>query len=134
MKKTKENLSPMEMVTEYHETAGLDFGVHIEGYPYDGLSKLRYNLISEEIKELMAEFNTPVEDPIGPLLKEMADVVYVLYGWCVTFGSDLDEVLRRVHQNNIDRMYQDDGTILYREDGKIMKNPNTPKVDLSDLV
>lgn len=32
------------------------------------------------------------------------------------------------------RMRQDDGNILRREDNKIIKNPNTTKVNLSDLV
>lgn len=34
----------------------------------------------------------------------------------------------------VTRMWQDDGSILRREDNKIIKNPNTPKVNLSDLV
>lgn len=34
----------------------------------------------------------------------------------------------------VERMKQDDGTILRREDGKVIKNSNTPKVFLDDLV
>lgn len=32
------------------------------------------------------------------------------------------------------RMYQDDGSLKRNDSGKIIKNPNTPKVDLKDLV
>jgi hypothetical protein len=49
-------------------------------------------------------------------------------------GWDLNEAVTRVHENNMERMTQDDGTIKRREDGKIIKNPNTPKVQLGDLV
>jgi predicted HAD superfamily Cof-like phosphohydrolase len=67
-------------------------------------------------------------------LKELADLVYVIYGYAYAKGWNLDEALKRVHENNVARMTQDDGTIKRREDGKIIKNPNTPKVKLHDLV
>ena len=67
-------------------------------------------------------------------LKELSDLVYVSYGYARDKGWDLDEAVRRVHENNIGRMYQEDGNILRRDDGKIIKNKNYPKVDLEDLV
>jgi len=57
----------------------------------------------------------------------------VIYGYALARGWDLDEAVTRVHENNMARMKQDDGTIKRREDGKIIKNPNTPKVNLKDL-
>ena len=57
-----------------------------------------------------------------------------LYGYANTRGWDLDEAVRRVHDNNMGRMYQPDGTIKRREDGKIIKNKDYPKVKLEDLV
>lgn len=123
--------SPQEMVREYHEQAGLPIDVN------ESPSKVEFRetLIDEEVKELFSCFdeeyglNLPEE-----ALKELADIVYVVYGYAVTFGWNLDEAVRRVHENNMERMYQDDGTIHRREDGKIIKNPSTPKVDLEDLV
>jgi predicted HAD superfamily Cof-like phosphohydrolase len=67
-------------------------------------------------------------------LKELADLAYVVFGYAHSRGWDLMEAFRRVHQNNMERMTQDDGTIKRREDGKILRNPNTPKVELGDLV
>ena len=67
-------------------------------------------------------------------LKELADLVYVIYGYARARGWDLDEAVRRVHKNNIDRCVWPDGSIKYRADGKALKNPNAPKIDLSDLV
>jgi NTP pyrophosphatase (non-canonical NTP hydrolase) len=67
-------------------------------------------------------------------LKELADLLYVVYGYANTRGWDLDEAVRRVHENNMGRMYQPDGSIKRREDGKILKNKDYPKVELGDLV
>lgn len=67
-------------------------------------------------------------------LKELADLVYVIFGYANAKGWDLNEAVYRVHSNNLGRMYQPDGTILRRKDGKIMKNKDYPKVKLGDLV
>jgi len=86
-------------------------------------------LIIEEFEEWSLEVDTEVED-----LKELADLVYVCYGYANARGYDLDEALRRVHANNLGRCIQPDGSILRREDGKIIKNKDYPKVELGDLV
>ena len=67
-------------------------------------------------------------------LKELADLVYVVYGYANVMGWDLDEAIRRVHDNNMGRCIQPDGSIKRREDGKILKNKGFPKVELRDLV
>jgi len=46
----------------------------------------------------------------------------------------LDEAVRRLHQNNMRRCVWPDGSIKRREDGKILRNPDAPKIDLSDLI
>ena len=60
--------------------------------------------------------------------------MYVIYGYANVRGWDLDEAVRRVHENNIGRCIQPDGSIQRREDGKILKNKDFPKVELGDLV
>ena len=67
-------------------------------------------------------------------LKELADLVYVCFGLANSKGWDLNEAIKRVHENNMGRMYQEDGTIKYNADGKVLKNLNYPKVSLDDLV
>jgi len=122
-----------EMLKEYHKTAGLATGVDIS--TADGeLLRMRWDLIDEELKELDEAMNIDTDDPMDGLLKEMADLVYVIVGWCVTFGYDFDEVFKRVHENNMGRMYQPDGTIKYRDDGKVMKNKDYPPINLKDLM
>ena len=66
-------------------------------------------------------------------LKELADLVYVIYGYAISKGYDLDTAFNRVHRNNIDRCFWPDGSIKRDERGKILKNPKHPKVQLGDL-
>ena len=86
------------------------------------------HLINEEFNEWLDENEHEAE------LKELADLVYVIFGYANAMHWNLDEAVRRVHANNMGRMYQPDGTIHRREDGKIIKNKDYPKVNLSDLV
>ena len=93
-------------------------------------------LINEEFQEwhevwICAPLN---EEGDKAELKELADLVYVIYGYANVMGWDLDEAVRRVHKNNLERCIQPDGSVKYRDDGKVMKRENPPKVDLSDLV
>lgn len=92
--------------------------------------ELYIDLIDEEYNEWVgASVSYDYEN-----LKELSDLVYVCYGYARAQGWDLDEAIRRVHQNNIGRCVQPDGTVHRRADGKILKNKDYPKVDLSDLV
>lgn len=112
--------TPTEMVKEYAKTTGQKPDPH-----------LYQTLVHEEFTEW------DLENECGYVvaeLKELADLLYVIYGYANARGWDVEEALRRVHKNNMGRMYQPDGTIKRRADGKIEKNKDYPKVDLSDLV
>ena len=93
-------------------------------------SRLYQTLICEEYLEWM---ETPWDDKIEDL-KELADLVYVVYGYANARGYNLDEAIKRVHENNLGRCIQPDGSIKRREDGKIIKNLDYPSVVLDDLV
>jgi len=58
----------------------------------------------------------------------------IIYNYADNNGWDLPEAIRRVHQNNLGRCIQPDGTIQRRVDGKIIKNKDYPPVVLGDLV
>jgi len=110
--------SPSDMVKEFMSVT--------EQAPNPTLQMI---LIGEEYMEFLDSEACTVEE-----LKELADLVYVCYGYAAAAGYDLDEALVRVHQNNVGRCIQPDGTVKRREDGKIMKNPDYPKVQLEDLI
>lgn len=67
------------------------------------------------------------------LLKELADLAYVIYGTAEAFGWDLDEAVKRVHESNMTKLGAD-GKPVYREDGKVMKGPGYKEPYLGDLV
>ena len=114
------NMTPMSMVKEFANKTGQT----PEPYLYAGL-------IAEEADEWRSEY---LRDTQESQLKELADLVYVIYGFANAKGWDLDEAVRRVHINNVGRCIQPDGSIQRRADGKIIKNPDYPKVNLTDLV
>lgn len=114
--------TPTEMVQEFAKTSGQKPDVNLYAA-----------LIEEEFKEWFQEFivyGSQKKDE----LKELTDLLYVIYGYANARGWDVEEAFYRVHKNNMGRMYQPDGTIKRRADGKVEKNKDYPKVDLSDLV
>ena len=101
------------------------------------LLKMRTKLIEEETKEVVQE--TLWEDAYGnpkinkaELTKELADLLYVTYGFAVTFGLPIDEVFERVHRSNMSKLAAD-GKPVYRDDGKVLKGPNYQPPKLDDL-
>lgn len=115
--------TPMEMVKYFAEVTG-----------QVGSPNLYLHLIQEEWNEWLEALEGSSFYGAQEELKELADLVYVIYGYANAKGWNLDEALYRVHENNLGRIQQPDGTIQRREDGKILKNPDHPKVDLEDLV
>lgn len=117
--------TPLEMVEQFANIYGQSMGHYWE----KGSDKdmLRFNLVKEEFEE--------VADAITPdnLLKELADLVYVTYGFAATFGWNLDEAVRRVHASNMSKLGED-GKPIYRSDGKVLKGPHYQAPDLTDLV
>jgi uncharacterized protein YabN with tetrapyrrole methylase and pyrophosphatase domain len=125
----------LEMVEEYRVAVGQPIGMN-DAELHDNYKSLQmaWKLIEEEYEELGEVCKTQLGVNEHETLKELSDLVYVLYGYAALRGWNLDEAVRRVHENNMGRMYQPDGTIKRREDGKILKNPEYPKVELGDLV
>ena len=117
--------SPLAMVKQFMRIMGQSLG-H-EYVKNSKLDLLRLCLLKEEVNE------ASVPENADNLLKELADVIYVTYGYAAAFGWDLDEALRRVHASNMSKL-GDDGQPIYRDDGKVQKGPNYQKPDLSDLV
>jgi len=97
---------------------------------------LRKILIREESDEAMEAFDAilrvgPTPDNLAHLTKELADILYVVYGAAVTFGLPLEEVFNRVHISNMSKLV--DGKPLKRDDGKVLKGPNYQPPKLDDL-
>ena len=88
---------------------------------------LQDKLIEEEYNELRTAYDNENE------LKEMADLVFVIYQAAALRGWDLDEALHRVFQSNMSKL-DDDGKPIRRADGKVLKGPNYEPPYLGNLV
>lgn len=117
--------TPLSMVRQFHSVMGQ--AMDKQYVQNSELDRLRLTLVSEEFDEICAS-ETP-----DNLLKELADIVYVAYGYAATFGWDLDEALRRVHASNMSKL-DDDGKPIIRDDGKVLKGDNYEEPDMTDLV
>lgn len=111
--------------------------------PSPELIGLRMKLIKEEAKEVfdaMFMWGVALETPGIPttapfkqdVAKELADILYVVFGAAETFGIDLDVVFNRVHKSNMSKLGED-GKPVYRADGKVLKGPNYQPPNLTDL-
>lgn len=126
-------------VAEFHKAFGQE-----EAEPLTvALLELRKKLIEEEVRELFDEMDGAIA-AIGAgsaiprpvmlnMLKEMADVQYVLSGMAVTFGFPMQEVFTRVHASNMSKLGVD-GKPLKREDGKVLKGPHYHPPLLDDVI
>ena len=124
-----------DAVKAFTEAMGQPVGVDIEDADNRWTPLyLRQELITEEVNEFYDELPYYTESPIdkAALTKELADILYVTYGFAVTFGLPIDEVFERVHRSNMSKL-GDDGKPVYREDGKVLKGPNYQPPDLTDL-
>jgi predicted HAD superfamily Cof-like phosphohydrolase len=119
--------TPLQMVTDFATAMGQPLKQPYPTATFDDLELLRMKLIHEEYEEVRDS------DTAAECLKELADLVYVTYGYAATYGWDLDEAVRRVHASNMSKLGPD-GKPIYREDGKVLKGPRYAPPDLSDLV
>ena len=117
--------TPLDMVQHFARTYQQSMGHQWSKGTLKDL--LRTVLIKEEYAEVLQATEAP------EMLKELADLVYVTYGFAATFGWDLDEAVRRVHASNMSKLGVD-GDVIYREDGKVLKGPNYEEPNLTDLV
>ncbi|SPP63852.1 MazG nucleotide pyrophosphohydrolase domain-containing protein [Nitrospira lenta] len=113
------------MVEEFHKK----FDSLVQDTPTaasEETKRLRIRLIQEEfdeLKESMAEGN------LAAVAKEMADLLYVVYGTAVSYGIDMGPVFREVHRSNLSKVggYK-------REDGKWVKPPTYSPADIAPLL
>lgn len=129
----------LRMMEEFHRAFGHPINQPLIWKDLNWI-KLREKLHNEECEELNEELWDRVfkfdSTNISPnLLKEGADLLYVLLGTFVSLGlgDQLIEAFKRVHESNMSKLGED-GKPIYRGDGKVMKGPNYKPPVLDDLV
>ena len=99
-------------------------------FPDDKIVKLRYDLIHEELEELLAAIK---EKNIVEVADALTDILYVTYGAGHAFGINLDKCFDEVQNSNMSKLGSD-GKPIYNESGKVMKGPDYFKPDLSKFL
>ena len=105
------------------------------------LLELRQRLLNEEMSELNAEIDNLINElktsgqttaaSRAKMLKELADLQYVLSGMVISLGLPMHEAFARVHQSNMSKLVN--GKPLKRADGKFLKGPNYQPPYLQDI-
>lgn len=117
-------------VAEFHQA----FGRPVQRQPTadidPALARLRVDLVQEEVGEFIAA--SEQGDLIG-IADALADIVYVVYGTALTYGIDLDAVLREVHRSNMSKL-DSDGKPVLRPDGKVLKSDRYFPPDIASVL
>jgi predicted HAD superfamily Cof-like phosphohydrolase len=110
----RQDLEPQWMVERFHRL----FDILVQqtpGHVDERTRALRERLIQEEFEELKEAMG---KHDLAAIAKELADLLYVVYGTAVSYGIDMGPVFREVHRSNMSKIggYK-------REDGKWVKPP-----------
>ena len=113
------------MVEEFHQK----FELRAEptpSIPDDATRRLRIRLIQEEFDEVKEALE---RQDLNGIAKELADLLYVVYGTAVSYGIDLDPVFREVHRSNLSKVggYK-------RGDGKWVKPPTYSPAQIGPIL
>jgi predicted HAD superfamily Cof-like phosphohydrolase len=88
------------MVTEFHHT----FDIVVNSTPTlpdPKTTQLRVRLIEEEFGELQEAL---AKAELPAIAKELADLLYVVYGTAASYGIDMEPVFREVHRSNMSKV------------------------------
>lgn len=129
------------LVDDFMRRAGQYSGQDKPGVPSEQARMLRIELIREELVEFAyasgydISFSRTVQDTVRPNMVEvadaLADLLYVVYGACVTWGIKIDPIFGAVHHANMDK-FREGG--YQREDGKWIKPPDWEPPDIEAIL
>ena len=142
-----------EQIKEFHDKFGLPNRAE-PNWPPKKERKFRKRLIEEESAEAFEAMKE--EKSIQHVAKELADILYVVYGAACHYGIDLDATFDAVHASNMTKLWackrcggsgyawdgqsagdicaecDGDGKVVrYRDDGKVLKPDTYTPADLS---
>ena len=109
-------MSNFDDVKNFMQTFGQEVKIKAE-FPKEKITKLRYDLIKEELNELQNAIKTKNLKEIADAL---TDILYVTYGAGHAYGIDLDKCFSEVQNSNMSKLGED-GKPIYNEKGKVMK-------------
>ena len=122
-------MTNFESVKKFMQTFGQEVKIKAS-FPNDKITKLRLDLIREELSELEEAIE---KKDIKEVADALTDILYVTYGAGHAFGINLDKCFEEVQNSNMSKLGSD-GKPIYNEHGKVMKGPNYFKPNLNKFV
>ena len=122
-------MSNFQSVKKFMVTFGQEVKNKAE-FPNEKITKLRYDLIKEELEELGQALK---DRDIKEVADALTDILYVTYGAGHAFGINLDKCFEEVQSSNMSKL-DINGKPIYNENGKVMKGPNYFKPDLKKFL
>lgn len=126
---------PMKSLEQF-QRARAKFWEQNEDERLAGVSS-RMMLIREETKEALDELEAHLlgRGDLEHLAKELADVLYVVYGTAEYTGIPLEEVFQEVHRSNMTKLDADGHPLAYVEaTGKFAKGPSYQAPDVHGVL
>ena len=99
-------------------------------FPDPKITKLRIDLIKEELEELIVAIK---DNNIVEVADALTDILYVTYGAGHSFGIELDRCFSEVQRSNMSKL-GNDGKPIYNENGKVLKGSNYSKPNLKNIL
>ena len=122
-------MTNFESVKKFMQTFGQEIKIKAS-FPNDKITKLRIDLIREELSELEEAIE---KKDIKEVADALTDILYVTYGAGHAFGINLDKCFEEVQNSNMSKLGPD-GKPIYNENGKVMKGPDYFKPNLNKFV
>ena len=122
-------MSNFQSVKKFMQTFGQEVRIKAS-FPNDKITRLRLDLIKEELSELEEAID---KKDIKEVADALTDILYVTYGAGHAFGINLDKCFEEVQNSNMSKLGSD-GKPIYNENGKVMKGPDYFKPNLSKFV
>ena len=122
-------MTNFESVKKFMQTFGQEIKTKA-GFPNNKITKLRLDLIKEELSELEVAIE---KKDIKEVADALTDILYVTYGAGHAFGINLDKCFLEVQNSNMSKLGLD-GKPIFNESGKVMKGPDYFKPNLNKFV
>ena len=122
------------LLKEFHDAFEVKRFIDGDAYDRKKTANLRCTLIGEEYKEVVEELLDMYngDGSISRLAKELADLLYVVYGTAEVYEIPIDAVFEEVHRSNMSKL--EDGKPVRRKDGKIIKGKHYVEPDIDRIL
>jgi predicted HAD superfamily Cof-like phosphohydrolase len=125
----------LQQLIEWHTSFDVPYAATPVAHIPAELRELRTALMVEEVNEWNRAFferNGDIERQKQNRAKELADILYTVFGTIITEGLQdvMEQVFDEVHKSNMSKR-GDDGKPLKSASGKVLKGANYKEPDLS---